>query len=349
MPPEPVPFENASRRLDSGPSAAAPKAGACLLAFVAPLLTLLWGTGPAAAQGGNIKASGSLIAGAPEGTAPLEVVSTTAVANLNADMLDGLDAADLLRKTENVVVVAASGGDFTSIQGAIDSIQDEGLSNQYTVYVAPGSYYGSITMRPFINIVGAGPSLTRVVGAGGSTLATAATVTGADSALLRDLTIRSSAVSTEYAVGVRLDGTKPTIRRISVDAAGGSVANIALYSKSVSLLEIRDSEFLASTASQTNTGILNDDATLLLYRSTVTAAGATTNYAIDNQASSGSYQLLVYDSELDGADDAVNGDTGYVVRVEHSRLGSTVTANGGTAICALNVDFAATAYTNTCP
>ena len=57
---------------------------------------------------------------------------------LDADMVDGLHASELETHYQNVVIVAKSGGDYTTVQAAIDSITDAAASNPYLVWVAPG-------------------------------------------------------------------------------------------------------------------------------------------------------------------------------------------------------------------
>src|SRR5882672_11271321 len=44
------------------------------------------------------------------------------------------------RRYQNVIVVARSGGDFTSVQEALNSITDNSPTNRYLVWVAPGIY-----------------------------------------------------------------------------------------------------------------------------------------------------------------------------------------------------------------
>ena len=56
----------------------------------------------------------------------------------------------------NVVVVARSGGDHTSVQAAIDSITDAGPDNPYLVWIGPGVYSGTLTMKPHVHVQGAG-------------------------------------------------------------------------------------------------------------------------------------------------------------------------------------------------
>ncbi len=63
-------------------------------------------------------------------------------------------------KWQQVVVVAKTGGDYATIQGAIDSIFDAGLSNQYVILICPGIYLENIIVPAFINLVGIQPGST---------------------------------------------------------------------------------------------------------------------------------------------------------------------------------------------
>jgi hypothetical protein len=82
----------------------------------------------------------------------------------------------------NVIIVAKSGGQFTSIQAAINSITNASDSNRYLVWVAPGTYHESVTMKNFVDLQGAGEKLTKIDS--GNLLA----VTGAQNSSVRDLT-----------------------------------------------------------------------------------------------------------------------------------------------------------------
>lgn len=61
-----------------------------------------------------------------------------------------------------VVIVAKSGGDFSSIQDAIASIDDAAADSPYLVWVAPGVYEEQVTMEPYIHLQGAGQEATVV-------------------------------------------------------------------------------------------------------------------------------------------------------------------------------------------
>src|SRR5205823_7889565 len=50
----------------------------------------------------------------------------------------------------NVVVVARSGGDYISVQKALNSITDNSPTNRYLVWVAPGTYTETVTMKPYV-------------------------------------------------------------------------------------------------------------------------------------------------------------------------------------------------------
>jgi pectin methylesterase-like acyl-CoA thioesterase len=56
-----------------------------------------------------------------------------------------------------VLVVAESGGDFTSVQAALDSIPAS--PGPTLIYIAPGEYDGHVTMKPNVDLMGAGRNL----------------------------------------------------------------------------------------------------------------------------------------------------------------------------------------------
>jgi hypothetical protein len=76
---------------------------------------------------------------------------------------------------QQTVSVAKSGGDFTSIQAAIDSIIDASITKRYAVIVYPGDYIEHITMKDYVDIVGTGRTNSRIVGTSGTVLTFPAT------------------------------------------------------------------------------------------------------------------------------------------------------------------------------
>jgi hypothetical protein len=79
-------------------------------------------------------------------------------------------ATGLGESYQQVVVVAKAGGDFATIQGAIDSILDATANKRYAVYVQPGNYAEAITMKDYVDIIGTGRTNSRITGTTGTVL-----------------------------------------------------------------------------------------------------------------------------------------------------------------------------------
>jgi len=54
----------------------------------------------------------------------------------------------------NVVTVAKKGGDFSTIQAAINSITDASPTNPYVVYIFPGIYEERVTSKNYVSLIG---------------------------------------------------------------------------------------------------------------------------------------------------------------------------------------------------
>ncbi|EFO81371.1 hypothetical protein OSCT_0770 [Oscillochloris trichoides DG-6] len=185
-----------------------------------------------------------------------------------------------------VIIVAQSGGDFTSIQAALDSITDASASKPYLVYVAPGVYTEQVTMKAYVTIEGAGQRATIIRGTGGGLLnASSATVVGASNATLRNLSVESDGSVNPYTTGMYNSSASPTISNVSVTASGGTnnygIANFSFSSPLISNVTLT-----ASGGDAKNIGIYNNASSPPISNVTITASGGTNNYGIVNFSSS---------------------------------------------------------------
>jgi hypothetical protein len=161
----------------------------------------------------------------------------------------------------NVVWVAPSGGDFTTVSSALASITDNGAAHPYVVKVAPGTYNepGGIDLKDYVDLEGSGQDTTTITCACGS-VQSPASADGA-SATLR-------------ATGPNLHSE---VRQITVVNTGPNVYSTAIWT------------YLVPAGALTFTGV------------TAQASGGTGNYGIWSQDSSPTMRDMVATSTGDNS------------------------------------------------
>ena len=186
----------------------------------------------------------------------------------NADTLDNLHANAFMQEIHNVIVVAKGGGDFVSIQAALDSITDASVANPYLVWVAPGVYTEQVTMKPYVVIEGAGDNLTTITYPGSDTYETG-TVIGADDSELRRLTVENTG-GFENAIAVYNSNASPRLMEMTATAAGGTY-NIGVNNdRNVSLM-MKDVR-ISTTGGEQSVAIANFQSTLTMTNVTAIAS-----------------------------------------------------------------------------
>jgi len=293
----------------------------------AMLVVLALAVGVHAAGAASISVDGQFISTVPTGTPPLSVASTSMVTNLNANFLQGLPASAFAKRVGHVVHVGVSGGDFTSIQAALDSITDASLANLYLILVGPGTYHESITLKNFVMVRGYGRDFT-ILSAQGAGAVTA--VQGAPVSELSDLTINVASTTGGNATGIQsplLLGERLLLTATSTGQATG------VRVTGTDNVELHDCDVTASDGT-VNTGVfVETPAYFTAKRGSLRAQGfsnpASTNYGVRRSFVSGYSTLILEDVAIAG----VGGDSGFGVRSEKGGMGlkgCNVSADGST-------------------
>ena len=78
----------------------------------------------------------------------------------------GISGLALATPYQNTITVAKSGGDFTTVTDALNSITDASSTNPYLIRVMPGIYDESITMKDWVDVEGSGWDNTQITSSG---------------------------------------------------------------------------------------------------------------------------------------------------------------------------------------
>jgi hypothetical protein len=205
---------------------------------------------------------------------------------VDADTVDGLHAGELRADYQNVVIVAKSGGDYASVQAAIDSIADAAPDNAYLVWVAPGVYEEQVTMKPYVHLQGAGQEATVITSTASTDWPpTSATLVLTHHTSLRDLTLGNGGTGdNSIALLATAGATRTLAADVTARSDGRGVGNpaILLIGTGTGVMLQRVTA-LAENASDHNIGLVNtSNAEAVLQGGDYTARGGTNAWGIFN-------------------------------------------------------------------
>lgn len=137
------------------------------------------------------------------------------------------------------VVDQRGGGDFTTIQAAIDAIGTAlpaaSEASPYLVRVAPGVYSEQVTMKQWVDLEGAGEKATKITWVGSATFSLAHTVKTAENTELRFVTVENTG-GAPFALGVQAENGDLT--RVTVDVTGGTQFSGAVVARASVLRQV---------------------------------------------------------------------------------------------------------------
>jgi hypothetical protein len=205
------------------------------------------------------------------------------ITGIPAGFADGIDNGSAY---QNVKIVAKSGGDFTTITAALASITTASPTNHYLVYVAPGVYSEQVTMKPYVDIEGAGELTTKITQVGSASFTgTAGTVLGASNAELRFLTVENTG-GANYALAINNSSASPRLTHVTATASGGTFGNYGVSNAS-STPTMTNVTATASGGTESY-GVVNNSSspTMTNVTATATASGGERSYGVYNASSS---------------------------------------------------------------
>ena len=211
-----------------------------------------------------------------------------ALYSANADTLDGQHASAFQQHAHNLLVVAKSGGDYTTITNALNSITDNSADNPYLIYVAPGIYNETVTMKPYVDIEGAGEQATKITYTG-SVFYSTGTVVSADNAELRFLSVENTG-GAYYSIAICNYNTSPRLTHVSAIASGATDTTYGVfnYYSSPTMTDVT----VSSSGGVVNYSVNNNYGSPKMTNVTVTASDGTSNCGVCNNSSSAAMESI---------------------------------------------------------
>jgi hypothetical protein len=236
---------------------------------------------------------------------------------------------------KNVITVATSGGQFTSVAAALASITNASISNRYLIKVGPGTFVGRVVMKPYVDLEGSGTQLTILSAPGGNNVDSGAVLKAASNSEIRFLWVRSGSGGTT-ACGI-FSTTGIVLTHVLVSAATGTQSTYGVYGFGAYVF-INDSEITVNGGNTVGTALYATGASITVRRSVLYAQGVLGAALVTE----GSSYAEIVDSELTGSRAGVEGRPGTTTVLNGvSAFGpSTGLACDGCFVLARNTAFA---------
>jgi hypothetical protein len=301
------------------------------------------------------------------GKPPMKVNSSTKVALLNADEVDGLSSEELRgqqgppgpqgeqgppgeqgeqgppgepRYTRTVVVSPQDGATPTengdALLDALDGITGATAENPRLLLIEPGTYdlgNGSLSMKPFVDVEGSGELNTVITSSAtlGSCFPHPGTVNGASNAEIRFLTVRNTGAG-PCSSAISNNSASPRLTHLAAEVTGGG-SHHAVFNASNSSPTMTDVTATASGGTFSY-GVFNSGSSPTMTDVTATASGGSSaNYGVWDQTGS---SPTIKQSKLSGTSNSLWHDPAFGGGTAKVALSQLVEPVGGSSFQCFN-------------
>jgi hypothetical protein len=183
----------------------------------------------------------------------------------------------------NTVTVSLANGDFNNPLDALASITDASAQNPYLIVIGPGTYIVNqpLIMKPFVNIVGSGRTITILKGAVASNQFndSAAFLITADNTRISDLSIENNAAGLAFCFAIKNSAQSNNIVDVNVMVSGCTFA-VGIQNSSAKTAITRS--VIKVLGNNNSVGIDNSTSTLDVSHTTIFGSGNISNVGVRN-------------------------------------------------------------------